>query len=165
MTAATLSPLRSYSPVEVLARDPETGRALTVRLPTGHSAEFMRSEVDCMRAGLATLANRPYATVPEIARPDAGALAASQALADLGAWAHGLGSRLTYHDSPPTHRGAWLGAVPTDETGPGHCAVFCTDRLVHDPAAGFPLPPGHELVPVTLADVRWGITLDRLETP
>lgn len=161
----TLSPLRSYRPIEVLERDP-SGRPLTVRLASGHRAEHMRTRMDCMRACLATLAQVPYDQAPDVAAAlDAGPLAEAQALADLGAWANTLGCRLTYHHEPPTDRGAWVGGVEAGEDGPSHGVVMCLDRIVFDPAAGFPLPAGHELVPVTLADIAYGITLDPRRTP
>lgn len=164
MSTATLSPLRSYAPIEVLERD-TNGRALTVRLPNRYLAEYMRRRDDCMRACLASLAQVPYDQVPDVAAAlDGGPLAEAQALADLGAWANMLGYRLTYHPTPPTDRGAWIGGVDADEHGPSHGVVMCLDRVVFDPASNFPLPPGHELVPVALADIAYGITLDPRRT-
>jgi hypothetical protein len=160
--SATRSPLRNYYPIAVLEREPGTDRPLTVRLVTGHPAEYMRTRSDCMRAALATLAGVPYAEVPDVEFAlGGGGLAYAQAIADLGAWAHGLERRLVYHETPPTDRGAWIGCIPADADGPSHGLVMCMDRLVHDPASGSPLPPGHQLIPESR--ITYGITLDLLE--
>jgi hypothetical protein len=71
----TLTPLRSYAPVAVLASCPGTGRPLTVRFPTGQRGEMMRSHSDCFRCVLATLANVAYDAVPDCGEPGMGSLA------------------------------------------------------------------------------------------
>lgn len=156
---------RSWRPTEVLARCPDTGRPLTALLDTGHRAEYMRTKFDCLRAALATAAGVPYAEVPDVGTPESDHLARTQAVADLGAWARGLGYRLTWHEQSPVERMLWIGAVPADEDGPSHAAVMCKSHVIHDPAAFFPLPHGHVPVPVSLADIESGLTLDLLELP
>lgn len=156
-----LSPLRSYEPCAVLARDPVTRRSLTVQLPTGHAAEYMRTRSDCLRAALSTLANRPYAEVPAVPPEGSGGPhATAQGLADLGGWARSLGYRLVWHEMLPLDRGAWVGGIPADEHGPSHALVMCRDRVVHDPARGYPMQPGEEWIPGSLDQVTFAITLE-----
>ena len=154
---------RSWCPETVLERCPDTGRPLTALLSSGHRAEYMRTRWDCLRAALATAAGVPYAEVPDLQTPDAGALALTQATADLGAWARGLGCRLVWHAEPPVHRMLWIGAVPADTWGPSHAAVMVKMHTLHDPAAHYPLPEGHVPCHVTLDDIKSGLTLDPLE--
>jgi len=154
---------RSWQPARVLEACPETGRPLVAVLSTGLRGEYMRTELDCFRCALATVAAVPYADVPDCGSPDDGALTYAQTLADLGAWARSLGRRLTWHPQPPVDRREWIGAIPADGWGPSHCIVMAKCHPLHDPAAFFPLPPGHVPHLPTLADIAFGVTLDPLE--
>ncbi len=81
-------------------------------------------------------------------------------------WARGrTGSAIGWcaHETPPVDRERWIGAVAADAFGREHGVVMCKSLGIHDPAAMFPLPEGHALVHVTLADIKWGLTLDPLE--
>ena len=167
------APLRSYAPVETLVVEPGTGRPLTVRLPNGRPAEYMRRYDDCMVACLATLAGVPYNEVPDIGAIDAGPLVQSQGLADLGGWASGRGWRMRWHSlsSPPPWRhpipafarDGWIGGVPPGEFGGAHGVVLVEDRIVFDPGSNLPAPAGEEFVPVTLEEIAFGVTLERKE--
>ena len=154
---------RSWSPREVLESCPLTGRPLTAILSDGTRAEYMRTEFDCFRCTLATLARAPYDDVPGLGSPGDSSLALTQAIADMGAWAHGLGCRLVWHEKPPVDRERWIGSVPADAFGRDHGVVMSKSFVIHDPAAAFPLPEGRVPVHVTLADIKWGLTLEPLE--
>jgi len=162
MTTTISPPLRSYAPVRALEYCPESGRALVVRMASGRVAYYMRSRSDCFRATLALAADVPYETVPDTGHPEMDGLASTQMLADLGAWAQTLGYRLVWHRELPLHRLSWIGAVEGDEHGPSHCGLFCGERVVFDPASNWPLPAGEVLIPLTLADVSFAVTLDRI---
>jgi hypothetical protein len=154
---------RSWQPARVLEACPSTGRPLTAVLTAGMRAEYMRSELDCFRAALATLAGVPYDQVPDCGSPGDSELARTQVVADLGAWARSHGRRLRWHPAPTVDRREWIGAIPADEWGPSHALVMTRCHPLHDPAAFFPLPAGHVPHFPTLADVAWSVTLDRLE--
>ena len=148
--------------LEVLNRCPDTGRPLTVRWPDGRYAESMRNEFDCLRCVLAFVTGCRYVHVPEIPPPGAGELAERLALARIEAFVGAHGWDVVRHDDLAAvgARRSWIGAVPGDEFGPSHCVAMRFGEVEFDPAIGFPLPAGRELVPVTPADVSWGLTLD-----
>ncbi len=143
-----------------------SGRPLTVRFANARRGEHMRSRFDCLRAALATVANCRYESLPDLGSPDDGPAAHRQALADLAAWAARRGQRLTLRDELPIDRPVWAGCVLPDgrDWQLSHAVVMVGADVAFDPAVGFPLPEGHQLNRVGLADVRAAYTLDPEES-
>lgn len=150
----------------VLKRCPHTGRALTVELDDGRVGYYQRREDDCMAAAVATLMQVPVSDVPDpriderLARGDDPAEINARAASDLAAWLAEFRLRLVRHRPPPVGRNGWLGVSPGDGRFGDHVAVMSNNRVVFDPAANWPTPPGFKVAPVRVA---YGYTLEPLE--
>jgi hypothetical protein len=153
----------------VLEVEPDTGRPLTIQLKNGRIAYYQRREDDCQRAAVATLAQAHISEVPDpeidrrLAAGEDPARIARDANAALQAWAAQYGLRIVQHADPPVDREAWIGIVPALDGGRfgSHTVVMSHDRLVFDPAANWPVPPGCKVA--SPSPIVAGVTLDRVE--
>ncbi len=157
----TLSPLRSYEPTDVLEVS-QDGRALVVRLPTGHRAWYQRREDDCFCAALATLMQVDIEQLPDpriderLEAGDDPEVIDREAGQALAVWLTVRGWRLAYHATPPVDRGAWIGVSPGEGPFSDHCLVMCLDRFVHDPASNWSAQVQH------IFEVDHGYTIEPL---
>jgi hypothetical protein len=107
-------------------------------------------------------------------------------------WLDGRGLGFAFHAKPPVDRERWIAIVepPTGAalaaandlvaTADGlrrapagirtlanpfddHCVVMRLGEILHDPAVGLEAPPGMRLHRAQVADIRYGITIDRKE--
>lgn len=115
---------------------------------------FQRDERDCFRPTVASALGVHYDELEGV-----------RSIADLIDWAAGRGSRVNFHDEPPSDGRVWIGLTPPlleepeaseyrDRYGvePNHAFVGLGRRVLHDPASGWGFPAGIEPVPPTAVE-------------
>ena len=137
------------------------------QLPDGRTAFRQERLDDCLRPCIATVLQVHLSDVPDPqidACRDAGMSPEEinrMAMSEMQSYLAGFGLRAVFHSRAPVERDSWIGVSPGSGRFQSHTVVMERENIVHDPAEGFPVPPGCKVAPVT--EISGGITLDPLE--